>query len=230
MSARLLRLSLLVPLVAALALPAPPVEGHAAGKFYGAEWIDRRVEWRFDNDFPRSRGARKAVLKGSRQWNRAGARLGFRREERDREAGELDPCGQPRGTNFVQWGRIDGPGGRLAVTATCTFGTGTGTREMYSFQMKFDSAESWHKDPSTQPEIGETDLWAVASHEFGHAGGRITGGPDGEGHFGENSRFCPALLNERRHTMCPSNDFIGVFMRTLARHDIHTFRNAYGEA
>jgi hypothetical protein len=123
---------------------------------------------------------------------------------------------------------LDGPGGQLAVTVTCTFGTGNGPREMYSFQMLFDREEDWHVDPSSEPGLGEIDMWAVASHEFGHAGGRITGGPDGQGHFSENSRLCPDLLNDRRHTMCPSYDVIGVVMRTLERHDIDTFLHAYG--
>ncbi|MEA2434116.1 MAG: Matrixin [Actinomycetota bacterium] len=99
---------------------------------------------------------------------------------------------------------------------------------MYSFQMLFDKEETWHFDPSTPPGPGETDMWAVASHEFGHAGGRITGGPGDQGHWPESSNLCPDLLNDRRHTMCPSYDFIGTVMRTLERHDIDTFRNAYG--
>jgi hypothetical protein len=99
---------------------------------------------------------------------------------------------------------------------------------MYSFQMIFDSDETWNMDPSRKPSTFETDMWAAASHEFGHAGGRITGGPDDEGHWPENSRLCPDLLDDRRHTMCPSYDFIGVVMRTLEHHDIDTFRNAYG--
>jgi hypothetical protein len=203
------------------------VSAHRAREWYGARWDRNSVVWRFDKGFPKRDGARKAVVKGSRQWNRSGARLRFRFESRSREAGPLDPCSLPPGKNFVQWGSIDGPGGRVAVTATCTLSQ-QGIREMYSFQMKFDRAESWHMDPSTQPAPFETDMWAVASHEFGHASGRITGGPGDQGHFDEESKFCPDLGSEQRHTMCPSYDLIGVVMRTLERHDKDAFRRAYG--
>jgi hypothetical protein len=213
----------------AIALPVAPIEAHSAAVWYGGRWQSRTVDWRFDNDFPKSGGIRQAVIKGSRQWNHAGANLQFHFHSRDRESHNLDPCSQPAGRNFVGWGPIDGAGGKLAVTVTCTFGEGTGPRDMHAFLMILDSDETWHTNPSTQPGPFDTDVWAVASHEFGHAGGRITGGPGNQGHFSENSRLCPDILNDRRHTMCPSYDVIGAVMRTLERHDIDTFRNAYGE-
>lgn len=210
-----------------MAAMSGPALGHRPGKWYGARWDENVVRWHFDDDFPRGDGVRRAVLKGSRQWNRAGAELRFRRA-RDREGGRIDPCSHRHGQNLLHWKRIDGPGGILALTVSCTFGDARGRREMHSFEMMFDRAEPWHTDPSSHPAPFQTDLWAVASHEFGHAGGRITGGPDGDGHFPEDSRYCPNLLDPRRHTMCPSYDLIAADMRTLEKHDVDVFRRAYG--
>lgn len=223
------RSSLCALLVALLLIVlSAPGPAHRPSRWYEARWISRSVRWRLDNDFPRGNGIRRAVLKGSRQWNKAQTRLRFRRRS-PREAGGVEPCRRRRGNNFIHWKRIDGPGGKLALTVTCTFGDGAGPNEMYSFEMIFDREEPWHTDPSSRPDPLEVDLWAVASHEFGHAGGRISGGPNGDGHFSESSRFCPGLVNPRRHTMCPSHDVIAVEMRTLEKHDIDVFRRAYGQ-
>jgi hypothetical protein len=140
----------------------------------------------------------------------------------------VNPCALPRGWNFVHWAPIDGPGGNLAVTVTCTLDRTAGPNQMHSFQIVFDSRELWHFDPSLPPAPLSVDLWAVAAHEFGHATGRINGGPGGDGHFPEQSRLCPGVASAARHTMCPSYDLVGVAMRTLERHDIDAFRRAYG--
>lgn len=206
---------------------ATPALGHRPATWYGTRWERDIVRWRFDNDFPRGDGVRRAVRRGSRQWNRAGAELRFRRRP-DREGGRIAPCSLRRGHNFLHWRAIDGPGGTLAVTVTCTFGDGSGPNQMHAFEMVFDEDEPWHTDPSSRPGPLEIDLWAVASHEFGHAGGRISGGPQGDGHFDEDSRLCPNLLNARRHTMCPSYDLIADEMRTLEKHDVDVFRRTYG--
>ncbi len=208
-----------------IVLALKPAEAHRASKWYGSRWHTEVVRWSFDNDFPRGGGIRKAVRKGSRQWNRAGADLRFR-SRREAEAGRVNPCARRR-RNFVDWRRIDGPGGRLAVTVVCSFGDGRGPDTMYAFHMIFDKSEPWHKDPSTRPTPLEVDLWSVAAHEFGHAGGRISGGPEANGHFAEGSRWCPRFLSGGRHTMCPSEEVLGAEMRTLERHDIDVFRNAY---
>lgn len=165
------------------------------------------------------------MKKGSGQWNAVRAGMEFRFARNDREAGELAPCRDRR--NFADWAVVDGPGGRLAVTVVCSFGDRRQPHTMYSFHIVFDSSEPWHTDPSTRPPPLMVDLWAVAAHEFGHATGRISGGPDGDGHFAESSAKCPSVFGGRRHTMCPSEELIGAGMRTLERHDVDTFRNAY---
>lgn len=216
-------------LIVLFAVSSPtPASGHSASRWYGARWETRVVGWRFDEDFPTGGGIRRAVLYGSRQWNQADAGLRFRHRRGEVEAGRVDPCSAPLGRNVVDWRPIDGPGGKLAVTVVCSFGGGSGSNQMQSFHMVFDRDEMWHTDPLSLPPPFAVDVWAVASHEFGHATGRITGGPGGEGHFPERSDLCPDLLNPRRHTMCPSYDLVGVYMRTLEWHDVDTFKRAYG--
>ncbi len=222
---RLTRLSTIAIALLLTSVVATPSTAHRASKWYGARWSRDIVRWSFDNDFPRGDGIRKAVRKGSRQWNRADADLRFRWRP-EREAGRINPCSDRR--NVVDWRRLDGPGGDLAVTIVCASVDHRGPGTMYSFHMIFDRSESWHTDPSTEPSPFEVDLWAVASHEFGHASGRISGGPRNSGHFRETSRYCPNILDPRRHTMCPSEELIGAQMRTLERHDKDAFRNAYG--
>lgn len=210
-----------------VALGAVPASGHSPAKWYAARWKAPVVSWRFDDDFPRGGGIRRAVVNGSLQWNRAGASFRFRHRGSEQEAGSVDPCKLPRSRNFVDWKSIDGPGGKLAETIVCSFGDGTGPNQIHSFHMVFDSAEPWHTDPSSLPLPFAVDLWAVAAHEFGHATGRISGGPRGDGHFAERSRLCPDIADPGRHTMCPSYDIMGVWMRTLEPHDIDAFKRAY---
>lgn len=68
----------------------------------------------------------------------------------------------------------------------------------------------------------------AAAHEFGHAAGRLRGGPDGNGHFGEGWDVCPGASNlGGRHTMCPSIFDGTPYARSLAAHDKDSHQNAY---
>ncbi|HEX7169063.1 MAG TPA: hypothetical protein VF230_18945, partial [Acidimicrobiales bacterium] len=67
------------------------------------------------------------------------------------------------------------------------------------------------------------DVWAVASHEFGHVTGwggeHYTPAPDAGVLCDEGS--------QQKHTMCPGIATSNQRMRTLEAHDIGTFNNAY---
>jgi hypothetical protein len=72
---------------------------------------------------------------------------------------------------------------------------------------------------------GRIDLWSVASHEFGHAAG-WTGRHYGKDEDPERSSICNSG-NVNRQTMCSIIYTGSESVRTLGRHDRHTFRRVY---
>jgi hypothetical protein len=115
----------------------------------------------------------------------------------------------------------------LADTEQC--GTGS-TMENFGMRINDNSAIDWYRGTDT-PSHSETDLWSIATHEFGHSSGW---GP-GNDHFTEtaNPGACDKTQNDY-HTMCeryyhttdqyPAR---GKWWRTLETHDVDTFKDAY---
>lgn len=226
-----IRVALLVCVT--LSLTAIPASAHPEGVYYPHPWrmnaLTGRfaVSWRFTPEFPADAGFRARVREGAQQWNNVGARLTLK----EVAAAESNYAGRGCGNQLLQgtdrngmhWEAIDGPGGHLAVTWLC-FGTiGLNANRLYSFDMGWDSAESWHI-PTSDPPSGTIDVGSAASHEFGH----VTAW---EPHFddvaGANGSLC-TVGDVNRHTMCAYYEPGTLRMRTLESHDIETFVNRYG--
>lgn len=130
------------------------------------------------------------------------------------------PCQMTSGTNTVVvfWMDLDGfSTGYLGATWSCADPNNSARRIRASIAI--DNDRSWYigtgDAPSNQP-----DLWAVASHEWGHAFGAA--------HFAEGeSGVCPQYENTVRHVMCPSIALGYEVQRHPKTHDIHTFQAAW---
>jgi hypothetical protein len=83
-------------------------------------------------------------------------------------------------------------------------------------------------DPPCPSGECEVDLESIASHEFGHATGRVRGGDGDLGHFTQanNGAICNSNADEH-HTMCRSGVAGTTYDRTLNTHDKDTFESAY---
>lgn len=80
---------------------------------------------------------------------------------RNDASAQINPCTGVR--NRIAWAPIDGPGGTLAMTATCRNAI---TKEIVGFRVTFDTAETW--TTSGTPIL---DVMNAGVHEFGHVGG-----------------------------------------------------------
>ena len=201
--------TLVIVFTLAMTLLGPSASSHTG--LIARTWIrDKQVEYDYTsstNGMPS--GARNAINQGAQDWNDlngsvtlvAGGNVG------DYSA---DDCPPQYAQNAIHYGPIDGQSQVLAVATTCRFTSGN---ELYSMQITFDSAENWYTGTGN-PSSGQIDLWAVATHEFGHT--------IGIAHYDAADAVCSS---NTRQTMCP---FYAVSQRTPADHDIHGFAAAYG--
>lgn len=171
---------------------------------------DKTVEYDFTasvGDMPN--GSVNAINTGAEDWNTLNGSVSL---VPGSNVGDYSPdeCPPSFAQNAIHYQPIDGPSSVLAVATTCRFTSGN---ELYSMQITFDTAENWYTGTGN-PSSGQIDLWAVATHEFGHT--------IGIAHFDAADAVCSGNV---RQTMCP---FYAVSQRGPADHDVHGFAAAYG--
>jgi len=213
---------------------------HTASDWYGKKWGNGNLtpKWRFADDVPKTCCYRDRIQNGKAEWNQLGEPMSF-----DFAAGQPDFPAFPflscpklsdgsanKEKNAMHWSYLDGKFGFAGETYVCSFYDVNEGNPDYiaNFQMRFDSGESWYTGTGTPscPNVDscQTDLWSVATHEFGHATGRTKGG-DGLGHFGENWSVCADVAD--KHSMCPWDFANYTRGRSLELHDKDSFRSAY---
>jgi len=69
----------------------------------------------------------------------------------------------PDKVNTVSWGKIDGPGGIIAITYFWYY---TATKELIDCDILFDEAEPWSISEIVLKD--KFDVWNIATHEAGH--------------------------------------------------------------
>jgi hypothetical protein len=195
----------------------------------------------FDSGFPTGR-YRDRVADGARQWNDVGRRMYYlvhRTPSIDSSADQPDlqhyqtTCPTPqrdgRRVGMMHWAAIDGQGGILGITGWCWKKGDVGGKEIHSFRIHLDRAESWYsgsgdssvRDRTTGRIENRMDLWSVVTHELGHATGWL-------GHWKESGSYC-SLSGPAAdfRTMCPVYAPGLERQRTLSGADKHVFRSAY---
>jgi hypothetical protein len=216
---------------AGLLSAAVTASAHRSKGYYAARWgagaLEGGLPWRFAADFPSGGGIRERVRNAASRWNAQGQALRF-----DYRRGTADvafppsscpPLDRPE-TNAVHWGPVGGSA--IGVANLCTFGEAGGRSEgtYHSFQIKLDSTVSWYTGKAA-PGRRDVDIQGPATHEFGHATGRESGGA-GVGHFDDSWSVCRATRQDH-HTMC-ERVFTNVWWdRTLNSHDKHVFDRKY---
>lgn len=130
------------------------------------------------------------------------------------------PCLMTSGTNTVVvfWENLDGYSpGYAGMMWACADPNNAARRLRASIVM--DSTRQWYIGTGDAPGT-TTDLWAAASHEWGHALGAA--------HWTElETGVCPKYENLVRHVMCPSIAMGYEVQRHPRTHDIHTFQAAW---
>ena len=210
--------------VALLLLVAPaPVGAHGVPDYFPRRWVrDKSVSFKFTPSVPVGTGAREAVRNGMRQWNNLAQSVHFVDAGSASANYDTRTCGAYQ-RNGIHYRSIDGPSlqqvgvNTVAVTRVCSF---SGTGELYSFQMEFDSSEPWYNGTGDAAP-NQVDLWSVATHEFGHAAGFAKHLDQG----GDPLGLCPNTAAQ--HTMCALTYPGTEHQRSLADHDKHTFSAAY---
>jgi hypothetical protein len=200
----------------------PAAEAHNASLYY-ATWApaDYTVDYYYTDNFPGAR-FRNRVWDGARQWNNLGRGPYFIQHLATRVAysrTNAGTCGTPLGSrrvNSINWQSLDGRGGTLGVTQPCLFSSGSKRGHLRVFTLTFDSFERWYTRTGGAP-ANSIDAWSVASHELGHA--------MGSDHFRSTDPVCAA--NAGQQTMCPFYTPGSERLRTLGRHDVHTFNRVY---
>jgi hypothetical protein len=157
------------------------------------------------------------ILDGAKVWENTNQTLDF---DRGGTNSKSLVC-EERAANYsvVYKGTMDGAGGTLASTRVC--------RDPYTpskirnFNIKFDTAESWHTDTTTTVPSTKVDLQSAAAHEFGHATGWGA-------HFDDVNASDPVCANDSgQQTMCSKLSAGTARMRSLQSHDIDVFSQMY---
>lgn len=207
--------------VAALTASATSSRAHSAVNYYSTSWGPDdvpNINWRFTEQVPTG-NFRDRVVDGTLEWNNVGA-VPFNWVKVTPEYANFNPNPSDCTTiahekNGVHYRSV--PSGFVAYTHTCSE-----SGFLRSTQVVFSSSNSWYSGTST-PGSTQSDVWAFAAHEFGHATGGWLNNSIG-GHFG-GSTLCPS--DNTKHTMCASI-FNGTnYQRSLEFHDSETFDNAY---
>jgi hypothetical protein len=191
------------------------------------------VDWKFVSGFPTGGGFRNRVKDGVGEWNAEAESLqfDFLNGENDwspytyPDSCPVDSNGnpiRPYEKNGVHYLNLTGVG--PAITVICVTPNGG----IHDFQFIMDSVNpnwDWYSGTGN-PSNGELDVWSVAAHELGHAGGWIP-------HFQEGPNpeaDCEGAFVDRQ-TMCGATaDYWNngrKWMRSLGNHDKHELSQAY---
>ncbi len=194
-----------------LVVAAPGAQSHSAGSHYTKRWgRQKEVSYAFTPSVPAAFRAR--TEQAASQWNAVGQPMTFKRAaDFSTNYNPYSGC-QSYQRNGIHRRSIDGGGGTVAQTVSCVF---SGTREMYSFQVVYDSGENWFTGGSGSPG-SKVDLASIAAHEMGHGTGFT-------GHF--SSAYCGNGSSQQ--TMCARHYLGTIHQRDLGLHDRHTFAAAY---
>lgn len=234
----------MIALVAAMFAGAFVASAHTASTWYGPKWGSNHLnpKWRFANDVPTGTWLRDRIKDGAGHWNYQGQPMSFNFEQNQSDYSAFPFMSCPKNADgtpnaekdAIHWGYLDGPLGTAGQAYVCSFANagGTDSNSIANFQIRFDSGENWYTNDTGTPSCAststcQTDLESVATHEFGHATGRVKGG-DGFGHFtsGNDGWICNNNADQH-HTMCKSGIANTTYDRTLNTHDKDTFDNAY---
>lgn len=193
---------------------------HGVGDWYKYKYEpgDRSQHYGFEDSFPTG-SFRDRVENGAQEWNslvgelrfaRGGVNVNFNFENCD------DPDRQA-GDNAVFWGSIPGP--TTGLGGVCLRADG---EHIKNTRLMFDSSYSDWYTGTGSPGSNKSDVWTVASHEWGHGAGF---GLDTGQHWDESSSLCPPASD--RHVMCPTYALGTTYQRNPEEHDRHTFNSAY---
>lgn len=124
----------------------------------------------------------------------------------------------PNGYTVFEFGNLQDPT-IMALSTTCDFGGDGNIDEAIT---EFNTNINWNYNPNTNPANNEMDLWAVATHEFGHDTGF-------DGHWTLSHGECHTVGNGTANdlTMCPHIDYGSTWMRNLASDDRNEFDQQY---
>lgn len=202
-------ITLVIVFTLAMTLLGPSASSHTG--LIARTWQrDKQVEFDFTASVgSMPGGSRNAINAGAEDWNALNGSVTLIPGANVANFSP-DQCPPTYQQNAMHYDAIDGPSGVLAVATTCRFTSGN---ELYSMQITFDSGENWYTGTGN-PASSQIDMWAVATHEFGHT--------IGIAHFDAADAVCDGA---NRETMCP---FYAVSQRTPASHDTHGFTAAYG--
>lgn len=206
--------------LAVLAVAVPPANAHHLPDF-GPRWQSTLTPtWHFTPSVPGG-DWRNRITDGMQQWNQLGETLQYRAGA---DMGNRDPRNScsPSGTITMHRFNLDGGGGTLGLSGFCQYTSGAVGRA--TSWIIFDQSEEWCLGTGDcysgflGTGIGaNTDLWSIASHEWGHVGAL--------GHYAATDGVCAD--NDGQATMCPSYKGGTERMRTLQPHDIDSFRARY---
>jgi len=216
---RVLILLAALAFVSAAVFPAGAHTAIGSGGYYNRRWkVDLHLPWRFASNYPTSPGGwRNNVQNAVEQWNSQNQPL-YWTLYGDVADFTWTACPSTFERNVIHFQNADKPG----YVKTCVWANDT--NRIWSTNMNIDSSgTTWYIGTST-PGSTELDLWSVATHEWGHMSGSVTGG-DGLGHFPESSSVCPS--DSTRQSMCPTIYAGTIWMFDTASHDEHTFQAAY---
>ena len=202
-------------------LTAPSAVAHSAFNYYSTGWGPSDVptiNWRFTAEVP-SGAFRDRVEDGAAAWtNVPGVSFSWVKQTPQYANYAPNPtqCTSiPADKNGVHFRAV--PSAFDGYTHTCVSGS-----FLLHIQVVFDDTETWFTGTASPPSP-QLDVWAFASHEFGHGTGGWLSDSIG-GHF-DGQTLCPS--NSSKHTMCATISAGQTWQRSLAFHDEETFGNAY---
>jgi hypothetical protein len=204
--------------VLTVALPAGAHTAIGSGGYYNRRWkIDLHLPWYFANTFPGG-AYRDKIVYGVGQWNAQNQPL-YWTKYGDVADFTWTSCPATFERNVIHFQNADKPG----YVKVCVWAADT--NRIWSTNMNIDSSGTNWYTGSSEPASNQIDLWSVATHEWGHMSGSVTGGGDGLGHFPESSTVCPT--DASRQSLCPTIYAGTTWMWDTESHDEHTFQAAY---